>query len=261
MAPCPKIYTLSSGSSGNCVFVSSGSTSILVDVGISERATQKLLCEIGSSLDSIDAIFITHEHTDHIKGLEVILKHRNIPVYLPLGCLDFLPCGIDRSGLHGMDNSGFSMSVGDIGVEAFKTPHDSAASVGYTFTIGERKFGVATDMGYVTSQVAEALCGCEKIIIEANYEKSMLENGPYSKFLKERIVSSKGHLENSECAKIIAYLSLEGGADTFLLAHLSEQNNSPSCALETIGRYLKDHQINARLLVASRNSPSLLVNT
>lgn len=257
----PKIYTLSSGSSGNCIFVSSGNTSILVDAGLSERTIGKLLSQIGASLEGIDAILVTHEHSDHIKGLEVILRHRNIPVYLPKGCLDALPAGIDRSSVQGMDDGGFTLEIGDIGVSAFKTPHDSAASVGYTFTMGERRFGVATDMGYVTMGVAKALCGCEKVIIEANYEKRMLEEGPYPYFLKQRIISSGGHLENSECARLIAYLALEGGTDTFLLAHLSEQNNTPTRALETIGRYLSENSINTNLFVASRNSPTLLVNT
>ncbi len=257
----PKIYTLSSGSSGNCVYVSSGDTSLLVDAGVSARATERLLCEVGSSLDKIDAILITHEHTDHIKGLEVIQKRRRIPVYMPESCVRYLSPEIDRSLIFGMSDGGFSLRIKDIEITAFATPHDSAASVGYTFKIGERKFGVATDIGHVTENIVRSLCGCEKIVIEANYEKSMLENGPYPMYLKKRINSSDGHLENTECAKIIAYLVLEGGTDTFLLAHLSAHNNTPDRALKTVKKYLSDRHISTRVLVANRNSPSLLVNT
>ncbi len=255
----PLIYTLSSSSSGNCTLICSGETSLLVDAGISMKATEKNLGSLGKSLLDISAILITHEHSDHIKGLENISKYYAIPIYAPQGCVSFFPKTIDRCLIHPMDNKGYSLTFGDISVRAFPTPHDSAASVGYTFEMQGRKFGVATDMGMPTTNVVKELIGCESVIIEANYEKTMLENGPYPPFLKDRISSSYGHLENTECAKMIAYLALEGGTRSFLLAHLSEKNNSPERALESVSHYLHEKHIDVSISVADVKSPSMLV--
>lgn len=256
----PKIYTLSSGSSGNSVFISSGETSILADAGISMRATEKALNELGCSLRDIDAVIITHEHSDHIKGLEMISSHYGIPIYIPDACVYELSPLIDRSLIHPMPSEGFELGIGDIGVAAFPTPHDSAASVGYVFEIQGRRFGLATDIGYPTKRIADALCGCEKIIIEANYDRSMLENGPYPYPLRQRIASNRGHLDNRDSAKLIAYLALEGGADRFLLAHLSDKNNTPECALETVLTYLERNNIKTSVEVASRKGITCLVD-
>lgn len=256
----PKIYTLSSGSSGNSVFISSGETSILADAGISMRATEKALCKLGSSLKDIDAVIITHEHSDHIKGLEMISSHYGIPIYIPEGCVHALSPAIDRSLIHPMSGNGFETRIGDIGIAAFPTPHDSAASVGYVFEIHGRRFGLATDIGYPTKRIADALCGCEKVIIEANYDRAMLENGPYPYPLRQRIASNRGHLDNRDSAKLIAYLALNGGADRFLLAHLSDKNNTPECALDTVLAYLERNNIKTSVEVASRTGITCLVD-
>ena len=255
----PIIYTLSSSSSGNCVYLSFEETSILVDAGISMRAVQNNLRLIGSDLSKISAILVTHEHSDHIKGLEMIAKHYKVPVYAPRGCISTLARTVDPELLHPMDNKGFELCLGKISIKAFPTPHDSAASVGYTFEAEGRRFGLATDMGSATMEVAKALTGCESIIIEANYEKKMLEDGPYPDFLKQRVASKYGHLENTECAKMIAYLALEGGTKNFMLAHLSTTNNTPSRALESVCTYLASKNISVNLTVAEKNVPSLLV--
>lgn len=255
----PVICTLSSGSSGNCVYVSSGETSLLIDAGISMKATEMRLNALGSSLENISAVLVTHEHSDHIKGLEMISKYYKIPIYAPSECVRYFPEKIDRSLVCPMDNSGYELLFGNIFVKAFPTPHDSAASVGYVIEIEGRKFGLATDMGMPTTNVAKALLGCESIIIEANYERQMLENGPYPYFLKQRVASSTGHLENTDCARMIAYLALEGGTKSFLLAHLSKTNNTPERALESVGGYLASKNISVNLLVAGRNELSYLV--
>ena len=255
----PEIYTLASGSSGNCVFVRSGAASLLVDAGISMRSIDKALCTLGGALAGIDALLVTHEHSDHIKALPMIASHYGIPIYMPAGCLHGLPVDMDRSNVRPMPNDGFSLEVGDIKVTAFPTPHDSIASVGYVFDICGRRFGLATDMGMPTKNVAEALCGCESVIIEANYEKTMLENGPYPDYLKRRIASNRGHLENTDCAKMIAYLALEGKTDSFMLAHLSDKNNTPQQALDTVRGYLSDKNISVNISVASRYGVTRLV--
>ena len=255
----PEIYTIASGSSGNCVFVSSGDTSLLVDAGVSMRVISKALAELGSDLSQIDALLVTHEHSDHIKALPMLASHYGFPIYMPSGCLHGLPADMDRSSVRPMPNGGFTLNVGDIKVTAFPTPHDSIASVGYVFEMCGRRFGLATDMGMPTKNVAEALCGCESVIIEANYEKTMLENGPYPDFLKQRIASNRGHLENTDCAKMIAYLALEGSTGSFMLAHLSDKNNTPERALETVKNYLADKDISVDIKVAARSGISKLV--
>ena len=256
----PKIYTLSSGSSGNSVFVSSGETCILADAGISMKATEKALAELGCSLNDIDAVIITHEHSDHIKGLEMISCHYGIPIYIPNGCVYALSPLIDRSLIHPIPGGNFEIKIGDIGITSFPTPHDSASSVGYVFDIQGRRFGLATDIGYPTKQIADALCGCEKIIIEANYDRDMLDNGPYPYPLRQRITSNRGHLDNRDSAKLIAYLALEGGTDRFLLAHLSDKNNTPECALGTVLAYLEKNNIRTSVEVASRKGITCLVD-
>ena len=255
----PRIYTLSSGSSGNCAFVSSGAVSLLIDAGISMRATNSALRSIGGSLGDISAIFITHEHSDHIKGLPMMTsKFPDIPVYVPAGSIPYLPADIDRASVRPV-RSGDCVLIGDIAVTAFGTPHDSADSVGYTFTLTGRKFGLATDMGLPTKQVADALTGCERVIIEANYDRSMLEEGPYPYYLKQRIKSKGGHLENSECARMISYLALNGTTH-FMLAHLSEANNTPEAALFAVRSFLDENNIKADVSAAARHGISCLID-
>lgn len=256
----PRIYTLSSGSSGNCAFVSSGTVSVLIDAGISMRSIDRELKTIGSSLADICAIFITHEHSDHIKGLPMITaKYPDIPIYVPAGSIPYLPDEVARSSVRPI-RGGEPVDLGDIVLNPFATPHDSADSVGYSFTVNGRRFGLATDMGLPTKQVAQALSGCERIIIEANYDQNMLDYGPYPPYLKRRIMSSGGHLENVDCAKMISYLAIEGGTTHFLLAHLSETNNTPERALEVIGGYLGKNNIQVSVEAAARHNVSCLID-
>jgi len=255
-----RIYTLGSGSSGNSVFVSSGRSSLLIDAGLSMRATERALVSLGTCLADVEAIIITHEHSDHIKGLEKICGKYRIPVYLPSGCLSSLIGAVDPALLFPIDSDGGVIEVGDVRITAFRTPHDSADSAGYVIEIRDRRFGLVTDIGRPTKSAADALLGCERVIIEANYDRIMLENGPYPLYLRRRIASARGHLENTDCAKMIAYIALEGRATHFMLAHLSDKNNTPALALETVDGFLKQNGVNVSVSVAERSALSCLID-
>lgn len=223
-----------SGSSGNCTYVESDGTSILIDAGVSTRAICNALKEIGSDIGKIAAIFITHEHSDHIKGLKTMLKKYNIPVYANSGTIN----GILKSMEIADDSfvelkTGGTAEIEGICVSSFCTSHDSAESVGYRIhTPDGKRIAIATDLGYVSDTVMSGLCECDVVMIESNHDVGMLQNGRYPYYLKRRIMSKTGHLSNEACSDILPGLCANGTRH-FVLAHLSRENNIPSLALET----------------------------
>lgn len=256
-----RIVTLYSGSGGNCTFISTGHTSILIDAGKSARTLCSHLLEIGSDIESIDAIFITHEHCDHISALESISKNHRIPIHITNGSakkFDRTPDSAIHANLVRHDVN-FCETVGNMTVSSFRTPHDSIMSVGYRIELdcadGKHTVGVATDIGYVSESVCEGLFGCEAVVIEANHDPCMLEDGPYPYYLKTRIRSKKGHLANSDCAHLAARLA-ENGTRGFILAHLSEENNLPDLAFDEVNSAISDPDV--RICVASPDTPTEL---
>lgn len=244
-APCrSRICTLYSGSSGNCTYITSGKTSILVDAGKSARSLCLALRDIGADISEIDAIFITHEHTDHVSALETLSKKHHIPIHAARMCAEYLSrpgsatssCVVSHAPI-------FTVELDGISVSSFITSHDSRCPVGYkvTFENGEA-CGVATDTGIVTVGTAEALKGCRAVVIECNHDREMLARGPYPPQLKERIASSKGHLSNDDCAKMVSFLS-KNGTKSFILAHLSEENNTKELALKTVRQAVSDESV------------------
>lgn len=234
-----KICSLYSGSKGNCLFVGSERSKILIDAGKSAKALVAELSKIGERIEDIDAIFITHEHTDHVSALNTLSKHYHIPIHATTGCAREL----DRkyNALYDdlvFHNATFSEQVGDILVSSFRTSHDSACSVGYKF-LHDTGFsaGIVTDTGIVTNASAEALSGCSAVVLEANHDPAMLKNGPYPEHLKDRVASRYGHLSNELSARFASYLA-ENGTKCFLLAHLSEENNLPELAYNTVSTAL-----------------------
>lgn len=252
-----QIWTLSSGSTGNCCYVKHGRTEFLIDAGISMRAIKKALEGLGSSPECLSAIFVTHEHSDHIKGLPMMTKHYNIPVHAA-GRTAALLGKTEESCIHAHTPLYEVALAEDVKVSSFLTPHDSMTSVGYTFELSGRKFALATDMGMCAQTVAEAISGSEAVILEANYDEEMLKNGPYPIFLQDRIAGRAGHLNNRDSARMAAYLAL-GGTRRFLLAHLSAENNTPDLALHTVKDYLSEHHIEAEVEVADRYTPTRLI--
>ncbi|NLK39429.1 MAG: MBL fold metallo-hydrolase [Clostridiales bacterium] len=240
-----KIVTLYSGSGGNAVYLRINDLELLIDAGKSTRALERALVSAGSSLSNIDAIFITHEHRDHTGALEVLSKKYSIPVHMTEGSAQTLlnrSCALENNIF--THESKFSVSFGEICVRSFLTPHDSVMSVGYTIDFEEkgkcRRFGIATDMGYITEEVRDSLLGCHYVIIESNHDIAMLQNGGYPSFLKRRILSERGHLSNVECAEFLPEL-VASGTQKILLAHLSKENNRPDIAYECCRRSLLSH--------------------
>ncbi len=230
-----KFCSLYSSSSGNCTYIGFGDSGILVDVGVSAKRTEEALKGIGVDPSEIKAVFVTHEHSDHISGVRVFASRYSLPVFATEGTLD----GMYEAGVFSKVNiDAYIMpetgtEIDGICVRPFKTPHDSKESCGYTvMTPDNKRIAVATDMGTVTETVLDALYGCDLVLLESNHDVGMLQNGPYPYYLKQRILSDKGHL-NNEVASDTASSLLESGTTRFVLGHLSKENNIPQLAYQT----------------------------
>ena len=227
---CP----LFSSSSGNCTYIGTPYGGILIDAGVSARRIERALLDREIDPAGIASIFITHEHSDHIGGVRVFASRYGIPVYASEGTVD----GMERAGAcKGVDvremAEGEVISVGGVAVTSFPTPHDTAGSTGYRVTTSDgRTLAVATDMGTVTDRVRQVLCRCDAVLIESNYDRHMLEVGPYPYPLKQRIAAATGHLCNDDCAAVLPTL-VQSGVSHLFLGHLSPHNNLPALAEQT----------------------------
>ena len=205
-----RICIFASGSGGNCLLLSDGSTHVLVDAGISMRRIEASLREAGIAMSDITGVLITHEHSDHISGLKMLLKHHHLPVYAPHTVVNrmrgMLP---DVDGSLNIIEVGTVFELGSLRVRAFHTPHDTDESVGYRFS-GTGSFAIATDMGHVTDEVLDGLTCSETVLIESNHDIDMLSYGSYPVYLKRRILSDRGHLSNKDCAVLARHLAENG---------------------------------------------------
>lgn len=240
-----RIYALYSGSGGNSVYIRVGDDRILIDAGKSARALCKALEKIGEDIKNISAIFVTHEHTDHVSALEVLAKKYGLPIHVTEQSakkFDRYPDSPVHTCLfrHGVE---FCVRVGGLCVSSFRTPHDSNMSVGYRLEFEldgiNHAFGIATDIGYVSEDIRKNLIGCDAVIIESNHDEEMLMTGPYPYDLKMRVASKRGHLSNRECADFICELA-QSGTRAFMLAHLSRENNEPELAFDESNRAVCD---------------------
>ena len=234
-----RIYPICSSSSGNSTFIGTRGHGILVDAGCSFRGLKNALDLIDTRIENIEAVFITHEHTDHIKALEQIIKHTKIPIFAPLPSVEEMKsCGIIPEDAQIYDaRDGYKSASFE--VSCFKTSHDSADSVGYRISYNKERFGVCTDTGIVTEETKAALKGCTAVLIESNYDETMLRKNPsYAAVLKRRIMSEHGHLSNEDCAAFCETL-VRGGTRHLILGHLSRENNTPSTAKNFTKRFLE----------------------
>lgn len=234
-----KICTLASSSSGNCALISQGSTHLLVDAGISLRRITASLRNFGLSPDDLQGVLITHEHSDHISGIRMLVKHHRIPIYAPLGVAESL-CGIVPEVRDSISwfYAGTEFILGEIAVRSFLTPHDTPESVGYRFETDKSSLVFVTDIGCVTPLVLETALGANMAVIEANHDIRMLKTGSYPPHLKRRILSERGHLSNDDCGALASRLAASG-TKKIVLAHLSKENNTPSLAWRTVGDALE----------------------
>lgn len=227
---CP----LFSSSSGNSWYVGSGGGGVLVDAGVSAKRLDTALNDAGLDISGIHGIFITHEHTDHVSGLRVFASRHQIPVYTSQGTLDALTQnGVVNGKYPANVISESGVEVGGMKIEPFHTSHDCRESYGYVIhTADGHKVAVCTDLGEMTDSVLSAITGCELVVMESNHDIRMLENGPYPYPLKRRILSSRGHLSNDACGRVLTSL-LRSGTRRFFLGHLSTENNNPYLAKQT----------------------------
>ncbi len=228
-----KACQLFSGSTGNSILISSKGHNFLVDIGVSAKRCEQALLEIGVEPDSIDAVFVTHEHGDHSAGLRVFCTRHKTPVFAPELCLEaMLESGLITDAVH-FEKLEYSLELCGIEVNAFKQSHDSEDCAGYRFNLSDgRSISVCTDTGYVTENAKEVLAGTDMIFLESNHEIAMVELGPYPYHLKRRILGTRGHLSNFACAEFIKELS-QSGTTRFVLSHLSRENNTPEIARQT----------------------------
>lgn len=231
-------YTLFSGSSGNCIYIKNGRDEILVDAGKSAGAIEKSLTSLGTTLKNIDAIFITHEHSDHTSGLEIISKKYHIPVHISTPSYARIAYqGSYVSQCAKEHDAHYEVSVGSLTISSFEIPHDSAQNLGFVIKSEDDTLGIATDIGHVTDEIKARLCGCKSAIIESNHDKFMLVAGKYPEFLKHRILSDRGHLANEDSAELCLHLA-KNGTSSITLAHLSRENNSPMIAHQVTRAHL-----------------------
>lgn len=232
-----RMVSIASGSSGNCIYIGSDKTHILVDAGISNRRIEKGLSELGVKGSELSGVLITHEHSDHIKGLGVLSRKYGVPIYSTRETLEEIgaskslgefPRDLFCPICHDVD-----FCIGDLEIKPFRIDHDAANPVAYRIQNETKSIAVATDMGHYSQYIIDHLQGLDAILLEANHDVRMLEAGPYPYYLKRRILSDYGHLSNENAGRLLSCI-LHDGMKHIFLGHLSKENNYEELAYETV---------------------------
>ena len=263
MRMCP----IASGSSGNSIYVGSNTTHILVDAGISKKRMEDDLKNVGLKGGDIDAILITHEHSDHIQGLGVFVRKYPVPIYGTAATLKQIQlCGAlghipPELFVEIRPDSEFML--GDICVSSMHISHDAADPVAYSFSKGDKRMAIATDMGEYTDYTVDHLKDMDALLIEANHDIRMLQVGPYPYQLKQRILSERGHLSNETAGRLLSDIACDR-LQTIILGHLSKENNLPELAYETVRLEIESadneyHANDFEMIVAKRSEPTRIV--
>ena len=259
-----KFCSLYSGSSGNSLFIESNESKILIDCGVSCKKLSEALISLNTSIEDIDAIFITHEHSDHIKGLKIISDKYNIPIYANKDTLleikKTFKGAINENIFNEFKNNN-DFNFKDLNIHPFDIPHDAVNPCGFSIDNGKKKLSIATDCGHVNDVIMNNLENSSFILLESNYDPSILQVSKYPYRLKERIKGPLGHLSNSTAAQTISYLV---GKDLkeVMLGHLSKENNFPELAYQTVTDTLIDNNIDTskiKISVASRDYPGRII--
>jgi phosphoribosyl 1,2-cyclic phosphodiesterase len=241
-----RFQSFGSGSSGNCYFIGNASCGILIDAGLGVRSIRKHLKNIGLDFENIWGVFVTHDHADHIKAVGPLGEKHHIPIYSTRQVHE----GIQRSycvteklySSRKYIEKNETIEIGNFHITAFPVSHDSSDSVGYTIEYKEKRFTFATDLGYVSEEVAAHLIQADYLVLEANYDEQMLLQGHYPIYLKNRISSQTGHLSNDQAGKFLAD-NFNERMQYIFLCHLSRENNLPEVAYTTIQNYLDEKKI------------------
>lgn len=256
-----RFSVLGSGSRGNSTLVCTESTRILVDAGLSGRELGKRLNLLGVTPDSVSAILITHEHGDHTRGAGVFARAHGTPLYMTAGTRD--ACGKLLRGpevVH-VYRPGYQLDLGDLRIEPFITVHDAADPVAVAVADPSTglRLGIATDLGKPTTQVRHALRGCDALVMESNHDEAMLWDTDYPVSVKSRIASSHGHLSNRAAADFASELT-SPRLSVVVLAHLSEESNTPDLARSVMSRALRRRGFTGQVLVAQKEKPTPLLD-
>ena len=237
------IYSLGSGSKGNCVIVANGKSNIMIDAGLTPRATRQKLNEIGLSINDIDGILLTHEHNDHVKSLEDLTFH--IPLFSNYQTLRAVENRSFVNAKKVIEIEESTFTLGDYEITPFSISHDAARPFGFILSDGKEKVGYLTDTGYVSKGIMNKIAGSDIVVIESNHDEELLRRGAYPERLKRRILSDKGHLNNYETALTVNDL-VKGGTKKIMLAHISENNNLSELAYWTTVKCLNKNGISEK---------------
>ncbi len=257
-----KVSVLGSGSSGNCTYIATEKTCVLVDLGFGWRSLKRRLDQAELQSERIDAVLLTHGHSDHVSGVPGLLARYPVPIFMNEGTREEVP------GLQNIDRwesfrSNSSFSVGDLQIEAFSVSHDAAEPVGFRFSAQGLCGALVTDLGEFTPSVVENLSGCDWFIVESNHDEQMLKIGPYPWSIKQRVLSRLGHLSNQELSAFLSN-SFDRQAAHIFLAHLSRRNNDPKIALDYASRALfQDLPLYAKccnLHLTHQSKPSIVLD-
>ncbi|SHK10865.1 Phosphoribosyl 1,2-cyclic phosphodiesterase [Clostridium cavendishii DSM 21758] len=254
--------SLYSGSSGNSIFIGTDNTRILIDAGLPGKKIDEALKSVDEDTTKIDGIFITHEHSDHIKGVGVLSRKYDIPIYANSDTWLAMKSNIGNVKDHNikiMDKRS-TVSIKDIEIKSFNIPHDAAGPVGYTVSNGKYNCSVVTDIGTFTEEIKQNIRKSDVILLESNHDVQMVKYGPYPYILKQRILSEIGHLSNENCGEAIVEIMKYGRQKHIFLGHLSSTNNQPDLAYQTVLNVLNENNLELDkdliLKMASRNNPS-----
>jgi len=246
---------LGSGSKGNAVYVVAPGAKILIDSGFSYKRLCERLAAIGEQIEGLQAVFVTHEHIDHVRGLGVLSRKLRVPIYITPATFENLPDGTGQLDNVHYFEAGSSLRVGDLTLTSFSVSHDAADPVGYVVQNGTAKLGIATDLGHTPTLVKMRLAGANALILESNHCPQMLLNGTYPPSLQQRIRSKFGHLSNADMTSLLSEL-IHDALRFVVLAHISEENNDRRLAYEMALGALKGHP--AEVFVARQDCPTRL---
>ncbi len=237
-----QLYSIISGSSGNCSLITDGKANILIDCGTSGKKTAEALESLSVPPNRVNAILVTHEHIDHTKGVGIMSRKYNIPIYATEGTHSHSDFGKIPDELIHIITPDASHEIAGIGITPFSIPHDAADPCGYVMSNGKTRIGIATDIGIMTDAIMSRISGCDSILLESNHDIDMLRFGEYPYALKQRILSDTGHLSNKAAAKAALEL-VRRGTKHIMLGHLSDKNNMPDIAQMEVYNHLKDNGV------------------
>ncbi len=250
-----RTFSLQSGSCGNCIFVEGAGVRVLVDAGLSAKNATRLLRDHDVAADTIDAVLISHNHGDHSRSAGIFHRAFGAELFITRGTFDACENHLGRLSQVRQFHPGEYLQLGPLTVQTIPTPHDGVDGACFVFDTGCLRLGVLTDLGHVFPGLEEIVCSLDAVFLESNFDRQMLENGPYPHWLKRRVAGPGGHLSNDECASLLQkafHRKLRWAA----LAHLSGENNSPDIALDCARRAVGDRDIH----VARRDAPSPMLS-